>query len=50
VRCDTLERLRKIDFGDPMHVLVVLSRLHFTEFEYLRVFASAPDDLENFVE
>jgi|Deesub1362A_J573_1020465.scaffolds.fasta_scaffold00078_67 diphthine synthase len=51
VRCNTLKELKKYDFGLPMHILVVLSKkIHITEFEYLREFACAPDDLRNFVE
>ncbi len=50
VRCDRLDRLRSYDFGDPLHVLVVLSkRLHFMEFECLKTFANAPDELDEFV-
>ena len=50
VKCDKLLNLRKVDFGSPLHVLVVLARtLHFTEYEYLRMFASAPEELKKIV-
>lgn len=50
VKCDRLKKLKKIDFGDPLHILVVLAKtLHFMEFECLRQFASAPEELEEFV-
>ncbi len=51
VKCDRLKKLIDYDFGDPLHVLVVLSKkLHFMEFECLKVFADAPDELEELVE
>jgi len=50
VRCDRLESLKDIDFGEPLHILVVLARtLHFMEYECLRQFASAPEELEKLV-
>ncbi len=50
VKCDRLERLKEFDFGEPLHVLVVLAKtLHFMEFECLKRFASAPDELEELV-
>ena len=50
VKCDRLRRLKEVDFGDPLHILVVLAKtLHFMEFECLRQFASAPAELEDFV-
>jgi len=50
VRCDRLEKLKEIDFGEPLHIMVVLARtLHFMEYEYLRDFASAPEELEKLV-
>jgi diphthine synthase len=49
VKCERLEKLKKFDFGDPMHILVILAKLHFTEYEYLRVFANAPEELETIV-
>jgi len=50
VRCDKLERLKSYKFGDPLHVIVVLAKLHFMEYECLRVFAHAPEELEEIVE
>ncbi len=50
VKCDRLKKLRYVDFGEPLHILVVLARtLHFMEFECLRQFASAPKELEELV-
>ncbi len=50
VKCDRLKKLRYVDFGEPLHILVVLARtLHFMEFECLRRFASAPEELEELV-
>ncbi len=51
VKCDKIKKLKNYDFGPPLHCLVVLApRLHFFEFEYLKTFASAPDELESFVD
>lgn len=48
VRCDMVENLKEIDFGGPLHVLVILApRVHFMEYEFLKEFAKAPGDLEN---
>lgn len=44
VRADRVERLRKLDFGPPPHVLIVPGKLHFVEAEALKVFARAPAD------
>ena len=50
-KCDRLEKLKRFDFGPPMHVLVVLApKIHITEFEYLKEFADAPEELINLVE
>uniref|UniRef100_A0A7J2TJX2 Diphthine synthase n=1 Tax=Archaeoglobus fulgidus TaxID=2234 RepID=A0A7J2TJX2_ARCFL len=50
VKCDRLKKLREFDFGDPLHTLVILSRkIHFMEFEALRLLASAPEDLKEWV-
>jgi diphthine synthase len=45
VKADKVDRLRKLDFGPPPHVLVVPGKLHFVEAEALRVFAGAPEDV-----
>ncbi len=50
VKCDTLEKLGKYDFGGGLHVLVVLAALHFMEYECLKTFASAPPEIEGLVE
>jgi diphthine synthase len=44
VRADRVEKLRKLDFGPPPHVLIVPGKLHFVEAEALKVFAGAPED------
>jgi len=50
VKCDKLEVLKNIDFGKPLHVMVVLAEtLRFMEFECLREFADAPPELERLV-
>lgn len=47
VRCDRMENLRQVDFGGPLHLLIVLSpQVHFMEYEFLKEFASAPGDLQ----
>lgn len=47
VRCDRLENFKEVDFGEPLHVLVILApSVHFMEYEFLREFAKAPGDLE----
>jgi diphthine synthase len=50
VKCDRMKSLRDYDFGEPLHVMVVLAKLHFMEFECLRLFAQAPNELEEIVE
>ncbi|HID43066.1 MAG TPA: diphthine synthase [Archaeoglobaceae archaeon] len=48
VRCDRLNVLKEVDFGEPLHTLVILAeKIHFTEFEYLKEFAGAPEELKN---
>ncbi|MEM0353653.1 MAG: diphthine synthase [Archaeoglobaceae archaeon] len=50
VKCDRLKSLLDFDFGDPLHTLVILARkLHFMEYECLRFFASAPEDLKEWI-
>jgi len=50
VKCDFLEELCQYDFGEGLHVIVVLAKtLHFMEYECLRTFASAPSTLEKLV-
>lgn len=51
VKCDHFYSLPDHDFGEPLHCIVFLSKkLHFTEYEFLREFADAPKELEEFVE
>jgi len=49
IKCDTLEKLREYDFGNGLHVLVILATLHFMEYECLKTFASAPPEFEKLV-
>ena len=44
IKADLLSRLRYIDLGGPLHILIVPARLHFMEAEALRVLAGAPED------
>ena len=39
VAAGTAERLRPVDFGEPLHVLIVPGELHVMEREYLEAFA-----------
>ncbi len=39
VAAGTAERLRGVDFGGPLHILIVPGELHVMEREYLEVFA-----------
>jgi diphthine synthase len=50
VKCDRLKRLGEFDFGEPLHTIVILSRrIHFMEYEALKLFASAPEELSEWV-
>jgi diphthine synthase len=50
IRCDRLENLKKIDFGKPLHILIILSKkIHFTEYDCLKEFAGSPEELRYFV-
>jgi diphthine synthase len=44
VRADKIGNLLKEDFGGPLHSLIIPSKLHFLEAEYLVVIAGAPDE------
>ncbi len=49
--CDNFYRLKNYDFGEPLHSIVFLGKtLHITEYEFLREFASPPDNLAEIVE
>ena len=41
----TIERLLTMDFGPPLHTLVVPGTLHFMEIEALQLCAQLPEDL-----
>jgi len=43
VKADRAGELRRLDFGQPPHVLIVPGKLHFVEAEALKVFAGAPE-------
>ena len=45
VKADLLSRLQSYDFGGPLHILIVPSRLHFMEAQALKELADAPDDV-----
>lgn len=48
VRCDRLQNLKEVNFGEPLHSLVILApKIHFMEYDFLKEFAHAPGDLEN---
>ncbi|MEM1578145.1 MAG: diphthine synthase [Archaeoglobaceae archaeon] len=50
VKCDFAEKLIDFDFGEPLHTLVFLAkRIHFMEYECLRLFSSAPEELREWV-
>lgn len=44
IKADLLSRLRDIDLGGPLHILIVPAGLHFMEAEALRFLAGAPED------
>ncbi|NYT01717.1 MAG: diphthine synthase [Methanosarcinales archaeon] len=44
VRADRLDRLKDVDFGGPLHTLVIPARLHFMEARALVVLATAPEE------
>lgn len=43
---DTLSSLRKMDFGPPLHTIVIPGSLHFMEIEALELCASLPPELK----
>ena len=50
VKCDKAKELLYYDFGEPLHVLVFLAKtLHFMEYECLREFAKAPEEIKALV-
>jgi diphthine synthase len=46
VTADMMYRLRKKDFGPPLHTIVVPGNLHFMEIEALDLCASLPPDIK----
>lgn len=46
IRADSLKNISKIDFGKPLHSIVIPGRLHFMEIEALQVLAQLPAYLE----
>ncbi|MEM3038303.1 MAG: diphthine synthase [Thermoplasmata archaeon] len=46
-RADRIGKLLSIDFGPPLHSIVIPGRLHFIEVEALKRFANAPEDLKS---
>lgn len=45
-RCDRVGNLLRMDFGKPLHCLIVPADLHFMEKQALVAFAGAPDDVD----
>lgn len=44
VAADTIHRLKKKDFGPPLHTIVIPGNLHFMEIEALELCAGLPSD------
>lgn len=45
IRADTIKNLKKIDFGPPLHTLVIPGKLHFMEIKALEILAQLPAQL-----
>ena len=45
VRADNIGTLMKEDFGGPLHCIIIPSKMHFMEAEYLVAMAGAPSDI-----
>lgn len=45
VKADTIERLSTMQFGSPLHTLVIPGNLHFMEIEALKKLADLPESL-----
>lgn len=43
--CGTMEQLRHVDFGPPLHSLILAGQLHYLEADMLRAFAVDPSTL-----
>jgi diphthine synthase len=46
----TLLELLEVDFGKPLHSLVIPGRMHFLEAEFLRTFALNPQTFDQYCE
>jgi diphthine synthase len=46
----TLSELLEVDFGKPLHSLVIPGRMHFLEAEFLRTFALNPQTFDQYCE
>ena len=46
-RADRIGKLLGVDFGPPLHSIVIPGRLHFIEVEALKRFADAPEDIKS---
>ena len=46
----TLLELLEVDFGKPLHSLVIPGRMHFLEAEFLRTFALNPSTFDQYCE
>jgi len=46
-KADKIKNLISIDFGQPLHSIVIPGRLHFEEAEALKRFADAPKDIRS---
>jgi diphthine synthase len=47
VVADKIGKLLKLDFGEPLHTIVIPGKLHFRESEALITLADAPNDILN---
>ncbi len=45
IRADSIKNLKKLDYGPPLHTIVVPGKLHFMEIEALEVLAQLPAQL-----
>jgi diphthine synthase len=45
IKADSIKNLKKIDFGPPLHTLVIPGNLHFMEIEALEILAQLPAQL-----
>ncbi|MGV9200654.1 MAG: hypothetical protein ACOC4M_17740 [Promethearchaeia archaeon] len=45
IKANSLNKLRRIDFGDPPHTLILTGELHHTEKKYLVEMDDGPKEL-----